>query len=92
MKISKNTILLDLVERYPELAEILVFKYGLHCVGCGMAQMETLEEGALAHGMKASEIKSMIEYLNKQISKEASNKKPKSDSLSGTKGRKKATK
>ena len=50
-----------------------------------MAQIETLEEGALAHGMKASEIKSMVEYLNKQISKEASNKKLKSIHYSGTK-------
>ena len=39
MKISKNTILLDLVERHPELAEILVFKYGLHCVGCGWRKL-----------------------------------------------------
>ncbi len=92
MVINKKTILLDLVEKHPELAEILVFKYGLHCVGCGMAQAETLEEGALVHGMKATEIKAMIEYLNSKISKEAATKKSKSGSSVGIKDRKKVAK
>lgn len=55
----------ELMEKYPKAAEVLMEKYGLHCVGCGMAMMETIEEGAKTHGMKAGEIKKMLEDLEK---------------------------
>jgi hybrid cluster-associated redox disulfide protein len=46
----------------------LIEKYGMFCVGCGAAAMETLEEGAQVHGMSEKKIDKMIEYLNKIIS------------------------
>ena len=58
-KISKKMLIGELVANYPKAGEILVEKYGLNCVGCGMAMMETIEDGAKAHGMKASQIKKM---------------------------------
>lgn len=64
-KINEKMLIGELVERYPKAAELLMSKYGLHCVGCGMAMMETIEDGARAHGMKASEIKGMLEDLEK---------------------------
>lgn len=48
----------------PEAAEKLVTKYGLHCVGCGMAAMESLEEGLAAHGMSPKEIERVVADLN----------------------------
>jgi len=54
----------EIVEKYPEVAEELVVKYGFHCLGCFGASMETLEEGAMVHGMEKDEIKKMIEKLN----------------------------
>jgi len=65
------------MDKYPKIGEILVTKYGLHCIGCGMAQMETIEDGALAHGMSATEIKEMLEDLNTKISKANLSKKKK---------------
>lgn len=64
-KISKNTLILEIVERYPKAAEKLVSKYNFHCIGCSLAEMETLGEGAMAHGMCREEIKQMVENLNK---------------------------
>jgi hybrid cluster-associated redox disulfide protein len=64
-KITKNTIIGELIERNPKTVEILTEKYGLHCVGCGMVTMETLEMGARAHGMTAKEINRMVAELNK---------------------------
>ena len=66
-KITKDIMILDLVESHPELAEILTDDYGFHCIGCMAASMETLEEGAVVHGMAKKEIEKMIEDLNMRI-------------------------
>ena len=69
MKITKDILILDLVEQYPELTEVLTEEYGFHCVGCMAASMETLEQGALVHGMTDDQIEKMVEDLNKRLSK-----------------------
>jgi len=48
----------------PKTIEVF-FKYGLHCAGCGMANFETIEDGAKAHGFDNKKIKKLIEDLNK---------------------------
>jgi len=59
----------ELLEKYPEAAEILSEK-GMHCVGCPMAMQETLEQGVLAHGMDADKlVKELNEKLNKKKKK-----------------------
>jgi len=68
-KITKNTLILEIAERYPELVEILIEKYGLHCLGCSLSAVETLEEGAIGHGMSKKERDKMILELNKKASK-----------------------
>lgn len=65
IEITKDTLIGDLVETYPELAGVLVEKYGFHCIGCMAAGMETLEEGATVHGLDKKEIKKMVEDLKK---------------------------
>ncbi len=69
MKITKDILILDLVEQNPELATVLTDKYGFHCMGCMAASMETLEQGAQVHGMTAKEIDKLVEELNKKVSK-----------------------
>ncbi|MDD4026679.1 MAG: DUF1858 domain-containing protein [Candidatus Shapirobacteria bacterium] len=66
-KINKDILILDLIEQNPNLASILTDDYGFHCVGCMAASMETLEQGALVHGLTAGEIDKMVEELNKKI-------------------------
>ncbi len=68
-KITKNTLILEIAERYPKLVEILVEKYGLHCLGCSLAAVETLEEGAMGHGMSKKEMEKMMQELNKEANK-----------------------
>jgi len=67
MKITKDILILDLVEQNPELATVLVDEYGFHCVGCMAASMETLEEGAQVHGLDKKEIEEMVNDLNQKI-------------------------
>ena len=55
----------EIMEKHPESAEIL-FIEGLHCIGCGMAMYESLEDGCKAHGMNKKEIEELIKKLNKE--------------------------
>lgn len=65
--ITKDILIGDLVENYPELAEVLVEKYNFHCIGCMAAGMETLEEGATVHGMEEKEIEKLVKDLKKRV-------------------------
>lgn len=64
-KITAKTKLGEIININPN-AGMILFEEGMHCVGCGMASMETLEQGCLAHGMNKKEIKKLIEKLNKK--------------------------
>ncbi len=67
--IKKDMPLGEVVQKHPETAEIL-FKNGLHCVGCHVSAYETIEQGARAHGMDDTKIDTMLEDMNKAAEKE----------------------
>ena len=50
VKVDKSMIIGELIKLDENLIYILM-REGMHCVGCPSAQMETLEEAALVHGM-----------------------------------------
>ncbi len=52
----------EIVRGNPEAAKEL-YKKGLFCLGCPMAMTETLEQGALSHGLNPEEL---VKELNKQ--------------------------
>jgi hybrid cluster-associated redox disulfide protein len=64
-KISKNMSFEELINDNPEARELLLSK-GMHCIGCPMASFETIEQGAIAHGIDPDEI---IEDINKNKKK-----------------------
>ncbi len=64
MKITKKTIMSEILEEKPESAKLLM-EAGMHCVGCPMAMQETLEDGCIAHGMTKKQVDKLIEELNK---------------------------
>jgi iron-sulfur cluster assembly accessory protein len=68
--ISKNTIIAEMLESYPEKAVALsekLMEFGVHCVGCGASTFETLEQGVLGHGYSEEELDVLVEELNKII-------------------------
>jgi len=72
-KISKEMTFSEIIQKAPEAGEVL-FNSGMHCIGCGMAGMETLEQGALAHGLDPDKLvdeinKSLLKKDNKKIIK-----------------------
>ena len=65
-KITKHMLLGDVVQQYPKTAEVFL-KYGLHCIGCHVAAFETIEQGAMAHGLAAEDIDKLIKDLNDAV-------------------------
>ncbi len=66
--ITKKMLIGEIASKHPKAFPIM-FKYGLHCIGCGMTAYETLEQGCLAHGMSPEEIDVMIDEINKAVEK-----------------------
>lgn len=64
-RITKDMNMQALLMHRPELAGMLLSS-GMGCMGCPMAQMETVEDGCRAHGMNDKEIDKFIERLNKE--------------------------
>ena len=48
--INKNTTIGEMLRLKPQAAPVLM-EMGMHCLGCPSAQMETLEEAAMVHGI-----------------------------------------
>ena len=67
IKIGRKMNLAELVTVYPELVNVLMEDYGLHCVSCFAAGFDTLEEGAKIHGYDDKDIEKMVSRLNKIV-------------------------
>ena len=70
--ITKEMTIGEVVSKYPSIIEPLQAA-GVHCVGCGVSYIETLEEGFKGHGMSDQEVNTLIEQLNESIKEESSN-------------------
>jgi hybrid cluster-associated redox disulfide protein len=72
-KINKKMKFSEIIKKNPEAIQILLDK-GMHCIGCGMAGFETLEDGAIAHGIDPDKV---VEEINKKSEKKSIKKKDK---------------
>ena len=59
-KITKDTIIADVIRINPNAGEILM-SYGMHCLGCAIAHGETVGQAAEVHG---ADLDAMLEELN----------------------------
>ena len=62
-KISKDMKIVDIIEKKPEAAE-LFFESGLGCAGCAFSGFESLEQGAMGHGMTEEDVEIIVKRLN----------------------------
>jgi hybrid cluster-associated redox disulfide protein len=60
--ISRKSPIGELVLNAPSAAAVLL-EHGFHCIGCGLAAYETVEEGAAAHGFDDAAIDSLVQEL-----------------------------
>lgn len=63
-EITKDMIIEQVVRKYPKTIPVFM-AHGLHCIGCHIANYETIEQGALGHGM--SDITDLMKDLNKTV-------------------------
>lgn len=63
-KITKEMTFGEVLKKYPQTVRTF-FEYGMHCFGCHIAVSETIEQGALAHGVNVDQL---MEDLNKTAS------------------------
>ena len=64
-KVTKATQIGEVLAINPDAKEILL-GFGMHCFGCPMSQMETLEEASMVHGIDADMVvEKLNEFLNK---------------------------
>jgi iron-sulfur cluster assembly accessory protein len=68
-KITKDTTIGEIVEKYPQVVETLM-SYGVHCVGCHVSGVESLEMGFKGHGMDDATIADAVKKLNVIIEKD----------------------
>jgi len=62
--VDKSMTFAEIMEKNPEAAWILM-KKGMHCMGCAMASGETLEQGAIIHGIDPDKL---VKEINKKLS------------------------
>lgn len=67
--VTKKTSFAEIISKCPEAVPVLA-EHGLHCIGCHAAAFETLEQGALMHGLNEKQLKEMIDDINKKSKKE----------------------
>jgi hybrid cluster-associated redox disulfide protein len=60
MKVSRDMGIQDVVDKFPQLVPVF-FKYGLGCLGCAAARFESIEQGAMAHGI---DVDALMKDLN----------------------------
>ncbi len=65
-QVNKNMSIAEVVMKWPETAGAFM-ENGLHCYGCAAARFETIEQGAMAHGVDPDKL---IEDINKSIKEE----------------------
>ena len=65
MKITKDTLIGEAIKDKGDMAAELLMNAGMGCVGCPMAQMESIEDGCKSHGFNDPEIQELVEALNK---------------------------
>lgn len=54
-KITQDMTIMDVVNKYPQSIKVF-FEHGLFCIGCNVAYRETVEQGAVAHGINVDEL------------------------------------
>lgn len=63
MEITKDSIIGDILDNYPETAEFF-FEIGMHCLGCPHSRGETVEQACAVHGTDPDKL---IDKINDRI-------------------------
>ena len=79
-KITKEMLIAEILAENPEKAQLLseiMIDFGIHCVGCGAAAFETLEQGVLGHGHSEKDLNNLIKQINDALEDNSKSEEPK---------------
>lgn len=62
--VIKKTMTIGKVLQIDSNLATVLMGFGLHCFGCPMSQMETLEEASMVHGV---DVDMMVDKLNQAL-------------------------
>ncbi|MBL7056045.1 iron-sulfur cluster assembly accessory protein [Candidatus Woesearchaeota archaeon] len=74
VKITKDTNIGEIIENFPQTIETLE-ELGVHCVGCHVSAVESIEMGFKTHGMSDEQIADAVKKLNEVVQKNPIEKK-----------------
>lgn len=57
--ITKDMLIGDVIELYPEAAKALL-SVGMHCITCGVAIYESVEEASYVHGLEPDDVVKVV--------------------------------
>jgi hybrid cluster-associated redox disulfide protein len=66
IEITRKMTFGELLQEYPAAGRVLASK-GLHCIGCHIAVSESIEDGAMAHGLSDKDIDDMVEEVKRTV-------------------------
>ena len=64
-RITKEMMVSEVIKKYPKTVFVFM-DYGMHCIGCPMAQTESIEEAAKVHQL---DLDKLLKDLNQTIKK-----------------------
>jgi hypothetical protein len=67
--LSKDQLISDIAKQNKRVIELLT-EYGLSCANCFLNQFDSVESGAILHGMSTGEIDRMITEINEVLETE----------------------
>ena len=56
----------EVVQKYPDTVQVFL-SHGLMCFGCAVARFESIEQGAMAHGI---DVDALVRDLNAALSEQ----------------------
>ncbi len=62
--ITRDMTIGEVVKKHPQTVPVF-FKHGLACVGCHVANWETVEQGAISHGIH--DLDALLRDLNQAV-------------------------
>lgn len=71
IKINPEIGITTLIETYPVLVDVLQNDYEFHCVNCMFSEFDTLENGALLHGIEGEDFYDLLEHLEGVINSDS---------------------
>lgn len=66
-KITKDTLIGELLEINVDQVAPLLLDMGMHCLGCPSAQMESIADACMVHGTDADELVAKINEVIKDM-------------------------